>query len=107
MIVLLLTYLNGWCWNDSLHLLRGDSTKVNIDIDLIRKANVKLIEHKHCSNIIATKDTIIALERLKYATMDSIYKVNYAICYDNVRLLERQVAKSKRKNKILGGRAHV
>lgn len=102
-MVLAWSYSSAYCQNNSLIPLRGNDTIVNVRIDLIRKANVKLIEHKYCPNIIATKDSIIKLERLKYSTIDSLYKANYVNCYNNVRTLEKQVAKTKRRNKILGG----
>lgn len=105
MIVLVWNCLNSWSQSSSLHPLRGNDTIVNVRIDLIRKANVKLIEHKYCPNIMATKDSIIKLERLKYFTIDSLYKANYVNCYNNVHALEKQVSKTKRRNKILGGTA--
>lgn len=95
--------LSGWSQNDSIHPLRGKDTLVNVRIDLIRKANIKLIEHKHCPEIIAAKDTIINLERIKYFKLDSMYRAAYNDCYNNVRALEKQVSKTKRRNKILGG----
>lgn len=103
MTALLWNCLNGWCQNDSIHPLRGDTTKVTISIDLIRKANIKLIEHSHCPEIIAAKDDVVGLERMKYATMDSLYKAAYSDCYNKAKALEKQVAKTKRRNKILGG----
>lgn len=95
--------LNGWCQSNQFIPLRGKDTIVNVRIDLIRRANVKLIEHRHCVDIISTKDTIINLERNKFAIMDSIYRVNYINCYNNIKSLEREVSKVKRRNKILGG----
>lgn len=103
MTVLVWNCLSGWSQSSSSHPLRGNDTLVTVRIDLIRKANVKLIEHKHCPDIISTKDSIIRLERLKYSTIDSLYKASYVNCYNNVRALERQVTKTKRRNKILGG----
>lgn len=94
---------SGWSQNDSVHPLRGNDTVVNVRIDLIRRANIKLIEHKHCPEIIAAKDTIINLERIKYFKLDSMYRAAYNDCYNNVRALEKQVSKTKRRNKILGG----
>lgn len=102
-IALLLSCSSGWCQNDATHPLRGDTTKVIVSIDLIRKANVKLIEHKHCPDIISAKDTIIRLERLKYHTLDSIYNAELIKCYNNVQVLQKQVNSTKRRNKILGG----
>lgn len=101
--MLVWNYSSGWSQNDSMHPLRGKDTIVNVRIDLIRKANVKLIEHKHCPEIIAAKDTIINLERIKYFKMDSVYRVAYNDCYNNVCILEKQLSKTKRTNKILGG----
>ena len=88
---------------DATHPLWGDTTKVIVSIDLIRKANIKLIEHRHCPDIINAKDTIIRLERLKYHTLDSIYNAELAKCYNNVQVLQKQVNSTKRRNKILGG----
>ena len=103
MTVLVWSCLNGWCQTESPHPLRGNDTIVNVRIDLIRKANVKLIEHKHCPDIISAKDTIIRLERLKYHTLDSIYNAELVKCYNNVQVLQKQVNSTKRRNKILGG----
>lgn len=105
MTVLVWNCLNGWCQSDATHPLRGDTTKVIVSIDLIRKANVKLIEHKHCPDIINAKDTIIRLERLKYHTLDSLYKVELSKYYNNVQMLQKQINSTKRRNKILGGTA--
>lgn len=102
-IALAWSCLNGWSQNDSIHPLRGNDTVVTVRIDLIRKANIKLIEHRHCPEIIATKDTIINLERMKYTTMDSIYRAAYRDAYVRTQVLEKQIAKTKRRNKILGG----
>lgn len=102
-ITLLLSCSSGWCQSDASQPLRGDTTKVTVSIDLIRKANVKLIEHKHCPDIINAKDTIIRLERLKYHTLDSIYNAELVKCYNNVQVLQKQVNSTKRRNKILGG----
>ena len=92
MTVLVWSCLNGWCQTESPHPLRGNDTIVNVRIDLIRKANVKLIEHKHCPDIINAKDTIIKFERLSK-------------CYNNVQILQKQINSIKRRNKILGGTA--
>lgn len=62
-----------------------------------------MIEHKHCPDIINAKDTIIKFERLKYNTLDSLYKVELSKCYNNVQVLQKQVNSTKRRNKILGG----
>lgn len=105
MTVLVWSCLNGWCQTESPHPLRGNDTIVNVRIDLIRKANVKLIEHKHCPDIINAKDTIIKLERLKYNTLDSLYKVELSKYYNNVQILQKQINSTKRRNKILGGTA--
>lgn len=105
MIVLVWSCLNGWCQTESPHPLRGNDTIVNVRIDLIRKANVKLIEHKHCPGIINAKDTIIKLERLKYNTLDSLYKVELSKYYNNAQILQKQINSTKRRNKILGGTA--
>lgn len=105
MTVLVWNCLNGWCQTESPHPLRGNDIIVNVRIDLIRKANVKLIEHKHCPDIINAKDTIIKLERLKYNTLDSLYKVELSKYYNNVQILQKQINSTKRRNKILGGTA--
>lgn len=100
---MLLFCLKGWCQNDidSIHPLRGNNTKVLIDISYIKLANKKLIEHKFCNNIINAKDSIIELERNKYIILDSLYKIEYNKCYNNVRLLEQRIEKQKRINKII------
>ena len=102
-IVLLSNSLRSWSQNDTIHPLRGNDTIVTIGIDYIRKANVKLIEHKHCPEIIAVKDTIIKLERLKYNIMDSVYKAEYKKCYGALQQVNKDLTKTKKRNKILGG----
>lgn len=98
MTVLLLNCLNSWCQSDSIHLLRGVDTLVNIELSYIRQANIKLIEHKYCDKIISAKDSIISLHELKYSIADSIYKSEYRNCYNNVKQLETQIYKERNKS---------
>ncbi len=99
----LLYCLNGWCQNDINDSipLRRDNNKVLIDINYIRLANKKLIEHKYCNIIINNKDSIISLERNKYLIADSLYKIEYNKYYNNVKVLEKQLSKQRKRNRIL------
>lgn len=101
--MMLLFCSKSWCQNniDSASLYGGDSTKVLIDIDYIKLANKKLIEHKYCNVIINTKDSIIDLERKKYLIADSLYNVEYTKCYNNVKLLEQRIKKQRKINRIV------
>lgn len=103
MIVLLFGYLQSWCQNDSIYPLRGKSHDVTINIDYIRKANIKLIEHKYCDTIINIKDDIIKDEQNKYLTLDSLYKVQYNKYIISNKDLNIKLEKSKKKNKTLSG----
>lgn len=98
--------LNGWSMkNDStgVHPLRGNDTTVTVPLELIRKANNKLIEHKYCPIIIANKDSIINLERTKYNIADSLYRDRLIIMNQNIQRLNDDIARSNKRAKIWAG----
>lgn len=98
--------LKSWSMgNDStgVHLLRGNDTTVTVPLELIRKANNKLIEHKYCPIIIANKDSIINLERTKYNIADSLYRDRLIIMNQNIQRLNDDIARSNKRAKIWAG----
>lgn len=90
--------LKVWSQNDSLsnHCpLRGDSATVTVPLSLIKQANNKLIEHKYCPIIIANKDSIIRLERLKYDIADSLYNDKLQLMNKNIQELNKTIKRDK------------
>lgn len=98
--------LKSWSMkNDSTGIipLRGNDTTVTVPLELIRKANNKLIEHKYCPIIIANKDSIINLERTKYNIADSLYRDRLIIMNQNIQRLNDDIARSNKRAKIWAG----
>lgn len=95
--------LKVWSQNDSLsnhRPLRGDSATVTVPLSLIKQANNKLIEHKYCPIIIANKDSIIKLERLKYDIADSLYNDKIQLMNKNIQELNNDINQKNKKVKI-------
>lgn len=105
MIVMLLNFSKIWCQNniDSISPSTGDDNKIYIEVDYIRKANEKLIEHKYCPFIISQKDSIILLERNKYDILDSISRVAINNQLNIQKELNKDLNKKKNQVKILSG----
>lgn len=100
--------LKVWSQNDSLsnhHPLRGDSATVTVTLSLIKQANNKLIEHKYCPIIIANKDSIIKLERLKYDIADSLYNEKIILLTNNIQKLNNDINQKRKTIKVLSGTA--
>ena len=100
--------LKVWSQNDSLpnHCpLRGDSVTVTVPLSLIKQANNKLIEHKYCPIIIANKDSIIKLERLKYDIADSLYNEKIVLLNNNIQKLNNDINRKRKTIKVLSGTA--
>lgn len=98
--------LRVWSQNDSLSNhspLQGDSATVTVPLSLIKQANNKLIEHKYCPIIIANKDSIIRLERLKYNIADSLYNDKLQLMNKNIQKLNNDIARSNKRAKIWAG----
>lgn len=79
--------------------LQKSDTTITIDIDLIRNANIKLIERMEFKNIIEQQNIIIGRQNqviaLKNEAIDKyIDKLNDAIAINNV--LKEDVSKYKR-----------
>lgn len=79
MILVLLNFLKVWSQNNDLSL-RGINhnidTTITINIDYIRKANIKLIERKYLLKLNLEKDSIINLKNdyinEQYIIIDSL-----------------------------------
>lgn len=79
MILVLLNFLKVWSQNNDLSL-RGinhnTDTTITINIDYIRKANIKLIERKYLLKLNLEKDSIINLKNdyinEQYIIIDSL-----------------------------------
>lgn len=79
MILVLLNFLKVWSQNNDLPL-RGINhnadTTITINIDYIRKANIKLIERKYLLKLNSEKDSIIDLKNdyinEQYIIIDSL-----------------------------------
>ena len=79
MILVLLNFLKVWSQNNDLPL-RGinhnTDTTITINIDYIRKANIKLIERKYLLKLNSEKDSIINLKNNyideQYIIIDSL-----------------------------------
>lgn len=79
MILVLLNFLKVWSQNNDLPL-RGINhnadTTITINIDYIRKANIKLIERKYLLKLNSEKDSIIDLKNNyineQYIIIDSL-----------------------------------
>lgn len=79
MILVLLNFLKVWSQNNDLSL-RGinhnTDTTITINIDYIRKANIKLIERKYLLKLNSEKDSIIDLKNdyinEQYIIIDSL-----------------------------------
>ena len=100
--------LKVWSQNDSLsnhRPLRGDSATVTVTLSLIKQANNKLIEHKYCPIIIANKDSIIRLERLKYNIADSLYNDKIMLLNNNIQKLNNDINRKRKTIKVLSGTA--
>ena len=100
--------LKVWSQNDSLsnHCpLREDSATVTVSLSLIKQANNKLIEHKYCPIIIANKDSIIRLERLKYDIADSLYNEKIMLLNNNIQKLNNDINRKRKTIKVLSGTA--
>ena len=113
MTVLLSTCLRSWCQslNDAIPL-RGvnnnlDSSKVAIiEVDLLRKANIKLIERKMLIEVCNQQDTIIAFKDSYILEQERIIKdfQNKVLQTNEINTeLSRSLDKQKKITYIVGG----
>lgn len=79
MILVLLNFLKVWSQNNDLSLRginQNADTTITINIDYIRKANIKLIERKYLLKLNSEKDSIINLKNdyidEQYIIIDSL-----------------------------------
>lgn len=84
----------------------NDTTKVLIDINYIKKANLKLIQYNILKKKIVLKDSIIYYQNKKIDIYSDSYNQmkNYAIQANTINeQLNKDIERYKRKNKIYGG----
>lgn len=103
-ILLVSNSLSGYCQSDSLSY-GGSNKRVTIDVEYVRRANIKLIEHESCPQIIAIKDSIIHLNQIKFAIADSLYKAEYGKLYTSAKQMEQMINKDTKRIKLYGGAA--
>ena len=84
---------------------KSDTIKVAIPIELLRKANIKMIERKYFKKIIIEQDSIITLKDKYILEQENVIRllVNAQLNETIKKDLEREKVKSK----IFGGIAGV
>lgn len=111
-IVLLLLTFKSYCQNKEPIVsstgelqLTGDG-KCIVPIELIRKANAKLIERKGFAQIICQQDTIIRLQKLQIKEYNNIVVDMQSRIIDANKYneeLNTAIERQRKKNKILVG----
>ena len=84
----------------------GRTDSILIDINYIRLANEKLIEGINCKKIVSIQDSILNLQKSKYAELEAEASVLQTKLYEVDKVnteLNKQVDKQNRKVKFLGG----
>lgn len=106
-ILLVLNYSSGSC-QSSIFPTGGRTDSVLIHINYIRLANEKLIEGIRDKKIVAIQDSIINLQKSKYAELESEASVLQTKLYDSNKINNELIARERqlnRKVKFLGGTA--
>lgn len=97
------TSLRGIEWN-------SDTIKVAIPIELLRKANIKMIERKYFKKIIIEQDSIITLKDKYILEQENVINDFQKRLLVNAKLNEtirKDLEREKVKSKIFGGIAGV
>lgn len=89
---------------------KSDTIKVAIPIELLRKANIKMIERKYFKKIIIEQDSIITLKDKYILEQENIINDFQKKLLVNAKLNEtirKDLEREKVKSKIFGGIAGV
>lgn len=89
---------------------KSDTVKVAISIELLRKANIKMIERKYFKKIIVEQDSIITLKDKYILEQENIINDFQKRLLVNVQLnetIKKDLEREKVKSKIFGGIAGV
>ncbi len=89
---------------------KSDTIKVAIPIELLRKANIKMIERKYFKKIIIEQDSIITLKDKYILEQENIINDFQKRLLVNAKLNEtirKDLEREKVKSKIFGGIAGV
>lgn len=115
-IAILLSNFMSLLANDKYDtLLRGiewksDTIKVAIPIELLRKANIKMIERKYFKKIIIEQDSIITLKDKYILEQENVINDFQKRLLVNAQLnetIKKDLEREKVKSKIFGGIAGV
>lgn len=88
----------------------SDTIKVTIPIELLRKANIKMIERKYFKKIIIEQDSIITLKDKYILEQENIINDFQKRLLVNAKLnetIKKDLEREKIKSKIFGGIAGV
>ena len=89
---------------------KSDTVKIAVPIEILRKANIKMIERKYFKNIIIEQDSIITLKDKYIFEQDNIINDFQKRLLVNAQLNEtirKDLEREKVKSKIFGGIAGV
>lgn len=89
---------------------KSDTVKIAVPIEILRKANIKMIERKYFKNIIIEQDSIITLKDKYILEQENIINDFQKRLLVNAQLNEtirKDLEREKVKSKIFGGIAGV
>lgn len=89
---------------------KSDTIKVAIPIELLRKANIKMIERKYFKKIIIEQDSIITLKDKYILEQENVINDFQKRLLANAQLnetIKKDLEREKIKSKIFGGIAGV
>lgn len=89
---------------------KSDTLKVAIPIELLRKANIKMIERNHFKKIIIEQDSIISFKDKYILEQEKIINDFQKKLITNIQInesIKKDLEKQKLKSKIFGGVAGV
>ncbi len=89
---------------------KSDTVKVAIPIELLRKANIKMIERKYFKKIIVEQDSIITLKDKYILEQENVINDFQKRLLANAQLnetIKKDLEREKIKSKIFGGIAGV
>lgn len=101
-------------WSSSSHLLGqtesnlstglADSTSVLIPVELLRKANIKMIERNHLKNIVVQQDSIIKFKDLYIKQQQVVindFKQRIVQLNIDKQTIDLKLKRQERNNKLL------